>query len=93
MILSTLTANLIALGGIAMGRFKYSGGMPMASSFSTAISAACHRPPEDVDAHLKPVQWGVISHEASVEHDVDAVGHCSFSSLPVEMPITGRLYA
>lgn len=35
--------------------------MPLASTCSAAISAACHRPAEDFDAHLLPVQWGVVS--------------------------------
>ena len=43
---------------------KYPAGeqaMPLASTCSAAISAACHRPKEDEDAHLLPVQWGVVS--------------------------------
>ena len=34
--------------------------MPLASTCSAAISAACHRPDADKEAHLLPVQWGVI---------------------------------
>ena len=33
--------------------------MPLAGSCSAAISAACHPPPNDHEAHLKKVQWGV----------------------------------
>ena len=37
--------------------------MPLVSTCSAAISAACHRPQEDVDAHLFPVKWGVVTAE------------------------------
>ena len=32
--------------------------MPLVSSCSAAISAACHRPEEDFQSHLLPVRWG-----------------------------------
>ncbi|KAK5729389.1 hypothetical protein LTR17_012019 [Elasticomyces elasticus] len=34
--------------------------MPLASSCSAAISAACHRPQDDNAAHLLPVIWGRV---------------------------------
>ena len=37
--------------------------MPLASTCSAAISAACHGPKEDENSHLLPVQWGVVSGE------------------------------
>lgn len=37
--------------------------MPLAATSSVAISAACHHPDEDVDAHLLPVKWGIITQE------------------------------
>lgn len=37
----------------------YKSDMPLAGTFSMAISAACHRPAEDTDAHLMPLKWGV----------------------------------
>ena len=48
--------------------------MPLASTCSAAISAACHRPEADKEAHLLPVQWGV--------DDVDDQnrGHCTFTT-------------
>jgi hypothetical protein len=92
-ILTFVVAAVIALAGIAMGRLKYSAGMPLASSCSAAISAACHPPVEDVDAHLLPVQWGVVSYENRASDGEEGVGHCSFSSMPVEQPVPGRLYA
>ncbi|OAL04396.1 hypothetical protein IQ06DRAFT_267583 [Phaeosphaeriaceae sp. SRC1lsM3a] len=91
LILTCALATLIASSGLAMGRLKFPAGMPVAGSCSAAISAACHPPPEDADAHLLPVQWGVVSH--GEETSGDAIGHCSFSSLPVQQPIPGQLYA
>ena len=34
--------------------------MPLVSTCSAAISAACHRPAEDGDSHLLPVRWGFV---------------------------------
>ncbi|EXJ92345.1 hypothetical protein A1O3_00895 [Capronia epimyces CBS 606.96] len=34
--------------------------MPMGATCSAVISAACHPPAEDVEAHLFPVQWGRV---------------------------------
>ena len=34
--------------------------MPLVSTCSAAISAACHGPERDSDAHLLPVKWGFI---------------------------------
>jgi hypothetical protein len=92
-ILTVVTATVIAIGGIALGRFKHPAGMPIVGSCSAAISAGCHRPLEDMDAHLRPVQWGAVTHGAESSGLKEPVGHCSFSSLPVETPICGRLYA
>lgn len=66
--------------------------MPLASSCSAAISAACHPPKEDIDPSTKRVMWGV----AVADEDLSApeqVGHCSFTSLEVQAPTVGRLYA
>lgn len=49
-----MLALLIGLG------FRKLGSMPVAGSCSAAISAACHRPEEDVDAAFLPVQWGAV---------------------------------
>ena len=73
--------------GIHIGFRRYKVGMPFAGSCSAAISAACHPPQSDTNAFLKPVMWGVVSHES------DGVGHCSFTSFQVKKPIKGRFYA
>ncbi|KAL4915394.1 hypothetical protein BDW62DRAFT_125090 [Aspergillus aurantiobrunneus] len=69
--------------------------MPLVSSCSAAISAACHPPPGDEDASLKPVMWGEIrqdssasscSDEATVDNRVEGYVHCSFTSKEVTPP-------
>lgn len=92
-ILTAVTATFIALCGVSLGRLKLPVGIPLASSCSAAISAACHPPAEDVNASLMPVQWGAVTHIREGDADGETIGHCSFSSFPVEIPITGRLYA
>ena len=61
--------------------------IPPARHCSTVISAACHPPTDDVDAHLNKVSWGVT--EERVE---DEIGHCTFTSRYVTGPQTGFLY-
>ena len=65
--------------------FRVHRGMPLAGSCSAAISAACHRPDEDVDAATKPVMWGVV-------HSENGVGHCCFTSFEVSRPVPGEHY-
>ena len=60
---------------------------PLIASCSLAISAACHPPPDDVDAHLGKVQWGVTDNEV-----VTGFRHCSLSSKPVTEPEEGMTY-
>lgn len=76
---------VVTLIGILHGFRRYQG-MPLAGSCSAAISAACHRPEDDLDAPIKPVMWGVVSSESGV-------GHCCFTSFEVSPPIPGELYA
>lgn len=88
--IAVIVMGVLIVGGcFVIGRFKYDPSMPLAGSCSVAISAACHRPDWDVDARFWPVQWGVIpdSDEAT------GIGHCSFTSGPVEPVQEGREYA
>ncbi|KAK4958157.1 hypothetical protein LTR10_004582 [Elasticomyces elasticus] len=48
------------LDGISIGHTGKKLHMPLASSCSAAISAACHRPEDDNAAHLLPVIWGRV---------------------------------
>ena len=84
--------TVIALGGIVVlvgilhGFRRYKPGVPLVGSCSAAISAACHRPNEDVDAPFKPVMWGAV--ESS-----NPIGHCCFTSFEVTKPVKGQVYA
>lgn len=84
-----LTIGLILVSALLLLRLRrFPSGMPLASTCSAAISAACHPPlPEDEEAYRFPVQWGVVS------QDIGGVGHCSFTTArDVEAPVVGRLY-
>ena len=76
---------LLLLVVIANGFRKYRKGMPLARNCSAAISAACHRPEEDVNAALLPVSWGVVSTDGPI-------GHCCFTSFEVSPPVESELY-
>lgn len=72
---------------VRLGLRWYPADIPLASSCSAAISAACHRPEGDWEAHMFPVQWGVVSEK-------DGVGHCSLTTArDVTAPVKGKLYA
>lgn len=83
-----MVAVLIVVG---MGRFASA--MPVASSCSMAIAAACHAVPakgtREKAAEEQKLMWGVM--DAAPENE-DAVGHCGFSSLDVDSPHHGHLY-
>lgn len=58
-----------------LGRLKYDSPMPIVSTNSLAISAACHALPGDVqEGYLRPLRWGVV------RIDEHGVGHCSFTT-------------
>jgi hypothetical protein len=45
---------------VGLGFRRYKGGMPLSATCSVIISAACHHPDGDKEAHLFPVQWGSV---------------------------------
>lgn len=93
LILITILGTIIAIGGFAVSRFTYPTGIPLASSCSAAISAACHPSQYEPDASHRPVQWGVTSHDIGIlDWRGNEIGHCSFSSLPVDRLIPGKRY-
>ncbi|KAL0263645.1 hypothetical protein SLS55_002626 [Diplodia seriata] len=59
-IMTVVVGSVIVLGGLGLALRRYPAGMPLASSCSATISAACHPPEDDVDASVLPVQWGVV---------------------------------
>lgn len=76
---------------IGVGSRKFASSMPVAGSCSVAISAACHKPKEDVDAAFLAVSWG-----ATAPRDLDSkeeVGHCCFTTEETFALVPGRLYA
>lgn len=85
----TLAVAFYALVGIVnlISRSKMKIRIPFAASCSLAISAACHPPPDDVDAQLRPVQWGVV--EGTM---FEGAKHCTLSSRPVTRPKAGERY-
>lgn len=87
-ILCLLLGVLMLFALFAIGFRRYKPGLPLAASCSAAISAACHLPAGEKDSSTLPLQWGVRAGESW-----DAVGHCSFSSREVTMPLPDRRYA
>lgn len=81
-----LLGTIVVLLGIGFGFRRYKPGMVLVGSCSAAISAACHRPDEDIDARKKGVMWGAVGTE-------NGVGHCCVTSFEVERPVKGELYA
>ena len=78
---------ILALGVVAVLK-KFPDTIPLMSTNSAAISAACHPPADDIDAYLLPVHWGVISSKDSM------IGECSFTtSRDVQAPVPGLLYS
>ena len=72
--LAIVLAFTVVLAVLLSSLRKFRNGMPLASSCSAAIGAACHRPAHDSEAHLLPVKYGVVS------VNDQGVGHCSFTS-------------
>jgi len=89
LILAFVTFTFLVIVFIIASFQQYPAGpasMPLASTNSAAISAACHRPDEDTDCHLVPARWGVVSN--------DGIEHCCFTSAKdVSLPIPGHVYA
>ncbi|KEQ80063.1 hypothetical protein M438DRAFT_386109 [Aureobasidium pullulans EXF-150] len=88
MVLTLSVGCLMLVGIVGVGFWKVSADLPIVGSCSAAISAACHPPPGQENAHLLPLQWGVIPRA-----DGDEVSHCSFSAEEVEAPVVGAKYA
>lgn len=60
--------------------------IPFAASCSLVYSAACHPPLDDVDAHLRPVQWG------EVVGTPGSLPHCTITSREVTVPTPQSIY-
>ncbi|CAO1603804.1 hypothetical protein XANCAGTX0491_007383 [Xanthoria calcicola] len=72
---------------------KYKNGTPLASTCSAAISAACHRPSRDTQAHMFQLYWGAVSWNPQTH-----IGHCCFTTAKdvtgeQSRPVPGCLYS
>ena len=67
---------------------KYPAGVPLVSTCSAAISAACHQPlPGNKNTCLFPLLWGEVS------EDTSGIGHCCFTTArDVKPPTAGKFY-
>ncbi len=71
---------------------QYRPDIPFAGSRSAAIKAAYHPPKDDKDPSSKPVMLEVVDGQV-YGGATEKVKHCTFTSLEVERPVTGQLYA
>ncbi|KAK2755702.1 hypothetical protein FQN54_005852 [Arachnomyces sp. PD_36] len=84
-IFTLIMISLLLLGGIALRYKKIDSDMPIASSCSAAIAAACETSilaKEDNDPTM-PVQWGVVNFESAP----DGKRHCCFTAGQVTGPV------
>lgn len=82
-----LLGAAMLLAAFLTGFRKLPSHMPVAGSYSAVLSAAAHRPKNDVDASILPVKWGVVAGA------VDETGHACFTSEVVTELQEGKLYA
>lgn len=90
-----ITFTAISLGILIMAAwvliaccrtYPVSPGIPLVSTCSLAISANCHKPSTDNEAHISPVSWGIYE-----EEDNGVTGaRCSFTSCNVHQPEIGQ---
>jgi hypothetical protein len=75
---------------LSMGMQRYKAGMPVASSCSWAIAAACHNYSAAVDGReeaTQRVRWGVTGTK------MDGMPYCGFSAGESHAPVDGVLYS
>lgn len=91
-IFTLIFGSTVVLCGLANLFRRYEAGMPMVGTCSAAISAACHAPATDLKASRKLLKWGALS-EYQIDEKGRPVGHCCFTSFPVQAPREDVLYA
>ncbi|KAK5070204.1 hypothetical protein LTR51_007901 [Lithohypha guttulata] len=77
MVITLGTGILLLLSILTLGLWRFKSVMPVASSCSAAIAAACHGPTGETGAFLKPVVWGPLP---SSNSDSMAGNHYGFTS-------------
>lgn len=60
--------------------------MPLVSTCSAAISAACHRHSEDIHAHLLPVRWGYVTDVVDTEPGIGKGRFCFTTARGIHYP-------
>ncbi|KAG9686786.1 hypothetical protein KCU95_g11437, partial [Aureobasidium melanogenum] len=89
-VLSLFVSGILIVALLANGVRRLESGMPLASSCSLAVTAACHTGPGDEDARLLPLKYGVvISEESNSDSEYE---HACFSSKEVTPLVEGHLY-
>ncbi|THY03327.1 hypothetical protein D6D03_04508 [Aureobasidium pullulans] len=89
-VLSLMVSGVIILALLAVGARRLEPDMPLASSCSLAIAAACHTLGREEDAELLPLKYGVVTGEDS--NCEDGWEHACFSSKEVTPLVDGQLY-
>lgn len=87
MVVGVGTGGCLLVGIIAVGFTRLQTTMPVVSSCSAAISAACQPLEEDdSEAAVSAVHWGVMGRfQKKFEH-------CGFPRRAVRQPVVGRMY-
>jgi hypothetical protein len=88
MLFALLAGSVLFFGVLGLALRRYKTCMPLVSSCSGAISAACHpRPNEGRGIATRQLRWGVLSLNQNGSE------HCGFGSSDVQPLISGRFYA
>ena len=86
--MAVLLVVLLIGGLVVSGLRRYPAGSPLVTSNTLLIAANCHPVAADSAAALGELKWGVV--KAGWAGGVD---HCGLSTLPVETPVKGCVYA
>lgn len=100
-VFALIVGGIMIVALVVNGCRRLDPGMPVASSCSVAISAACHLPIGQEDAALRPIMYGVVEDTEqgigteyfghSIIED-QGHGHPCFSSADVTPLLAGRTY-
>ena len=89
-VLSLFVSGAIILALLASSARRLDSSMPLASSCSLTITAACHTSPGDENAALLPVKYGVVI--ADEPESESGCEHACFSSKEVTPLVDGHWY-
>ncbi|KAF2736462.1 hypothetical protein EJ04DRAFT_489991 [Polyplosphaeria fusca] len=90
-VICSITFGIIIFAvSLALGLAKCTPGLPLGSTNSFIIAAACHPPENDRHAARKLLQWGVVDTSITAREQPQ---HCTITSRRVESPVEGQRYA